>query len=101
MLCFTSVKSDPIGLPGRFSAPLPTAHWLPVDNHNVGCAEAVCALVNTCGGAVVEDAGLLEEQTIFYEFAALVCWLMFIPEEEWALRSPPVRKMFPGSMVAG
>ncbi len=73
MLCFTSVKGDPIGLPGWFSAPLPTDHWLPVDQ--AWLTAIMYAPTNTCGGTVVEDAGLLEEQTIFYELAALVCWL--------------------------
>ncbi len=36
--------------------------------------------VDTCDNAVIEDASALGEQRTFYEFATLVCQLMFVPE---------------------
>ncbi len=47
---------------------------------NVGCAEAACVPINTCCGAVVEDAGVLGEKPIFYQFAVLVCRLVLVPQ---------------------
>ncbi len=38
-----------------------------------------CAPVHTCGGAIIEDAGVLGEKPVFYQFAALVCRLMLVP----------------------
>ncbi len=36
--------------------------------------------VDTRNSAVIEDASALGEQQTFYEFATLVCQLMFVPE---------------------
>ncbi len=48
---------------------------------NVGCAEAACAPVYARCGAVVEDAGVLGEKLVFYQFAALVCRLVLVPQQ--------------------
>ncbi len=53
---------------------------LVADSCNVGCAEAACAPVNTCCGAVVEDAGVLGEKQVFYKFAGLVCRMALVPQ---------------------
>ncbi len=50
------------------------------DGCNVGCAKAACAPVYVRCGAVVEDAGVLGEKPVFYQFAALVCRLVLVPQ---------------------
>ncbi len=50
------------------------------DSRNFGCAEATCVPVNTCCGAVVKDTGVPAEKPVLYQFAALVCRLVLVPQ---------------------
>ncbi len=47
---------------------------------NIGCTEAACAPVYARCCAVVQDACILGEKPVFYQFAALVCRLVLIPQ---------------------
>ncbi len=69
------------------------------DRCNFRCAEAACAPINKCCGAVVENAGVLGERSLFYQIAALVCRLVLVAQ--WGVGDEVVDRQEKVSWLGG